>query len=1022
MTLHPTTAFTPTQEQLAIIEYPPVPLRVVAGAGTGKTTTIVERLAAGVRNGGDPTRALGITFTNKAADELRQRLRAAIGDRPDGREVEVATYHGFATSILDEFGAFVRYQSTTALMDEGHRSELAYRILRGLDGTELDLAALSKRKEELLAMADATTANLLTADDIEGAAPKDRDEVWQKRIALARAVDEYTSAKRQLDFLEFGDLIRLAVELVDGFEDVATQLAGRYDTVLLDEYQDTDPAQRRLLTAIFAGRNTAVTAVGDADQTIYEWRGASLENFMDFPGHFPRPDGRPTETLPLSINRRSDRIILDLANDIQTLLPRVEASKPLAPHADAREGELEVGWFATDIDEATWIADSIRERHEAGRPWSEIAILCRKRSAIPALVRALRSAEIPHAVSSMGELLTIPEVADLLAWLRVLAHPGDEPSLLRIWMGGMFRIGMRDISRLARWCGSLETRDLAIALEHLDDVDGLTPTGRARLERFRVLHTGLRASAQTLPVPRTLSMVIDQLGFWDEVAAQPSSQSITARVNVGRFTSLAHRWRPLDGKPTLTAFLRYIDALEDATSAEELEAAAELSDEAVQVITAHTAKGLEWPVVFLPSLAKGTFPTRVRAYDDPSRSALSLPYALRLDRASYAEAEAAASESDRKAVLRARHDDAEWRLAYVAVTRAKHELVMTAHAWDQDVTRPRTPSPLLEMARDVEGSRTIEWVVEPGSKPAPLPHGDPLDVPDPLFPTDWSEALRHRTHDPRWISDRYPDLVENVVHRSEQLIMKIENLKAPTLEGAAESFATSVTNLVALAECPLKFKWIHHDRLPQRPRASAIRGTQFHRRVELHNLGVVTLEDAAVDTSNSVGFDTHDRDETDTDRHDPWETFLGSRFHTSRSRFAEVPFVLSLQEGSIRGKIDAVYEHDDGTWEIVDYKSGIRRDAQARDVQLEAYALAVTDGAVAGTVPERLQVTFAYFGGAACEEVSTDVDGTWIAEARSHVEGLVSTAVEGPFDPRPSPNCRWCDFLHLCPAGQSTIT
>ncbi len=1016
------TGFTPTREQRAIIEYPPVPLRVVAGAGTGKTTTIVERLAAGVRRGGDPTRALGITFTNKAADELRIRLRAAIGDRSDGREVEVATYHGFATSILEEFGAFVRYRPTTSLMDEGHRSELAYRVLRGLDSTGLDLAALSKRKEELLAMADAMTANLLTVDDIERVAPSDPDEVWQKRIALAHAAESYAAAKYQLDFLEFGDLIRLAVDLVEGFDEISSQLAARYDTVLLDEYQDTDPAQRRLLTAVFSGRETAVTAVGDADQTIYEWRGASLENFIDFPQHFPRPDGLATETLPLSINRRSDRVVLDLANEIQTLLPRLEASKPLTANDDAADGVLEVGWFTSDLEEAAWIAETIEERHRTGQPWSEFAVLCRKRSTIPAIVRALRRAEIPHAVSSMGELLTIPEVADLLAWLRLLGDPGDEPSLLRIWMGGMYRVGMRDISCLARWCSHSQGRDLAVALEHLDEVEGLTPDGQERLERFRSHHVDLRARAQMLPVPRTLSMVIDQLGFWDEVAAQPSPQSVTARVNIGRFASLAHRWRPLDGKPTLAAFLRYVDALEDATSAEELEAAADISDDVVQVITAHTAKGLEWPVVFLPCLAKGTFPTRVRTYDDPGTSALSLPYSLRLDRASYVDADSAATASDRRAVLKSRHEDAEWRLAYVAVTRAKHDLIMTGHAWDQDVGKPRSPSPLLEMAHTVAGSTTVAWVSEPGPKPAPMPEEDILDIPDPLFPDDWATALRDRIDDPQWIIDHHIELVDDVERRSEQLVMQIGNLQVPTVERSMDTFSTSVTNLVALAECPLKFKWIHHDRLPRRPRISAIAGTRFHRQVELHNLGIASLGTSTFDPNDVGGVDEATGDTPGTDRRNPWEVFEESRFHASQARFAEVPFVLSIEQGSVRGKIDAIYEHDDGTWEIVDYKSGVRRDAEARDVQLEAYALAVTDGAIAGTVPERLQVTFAYFGGTACEEVSTDVDGTWITEARSHVDDLIATAVTGPFDPRPSPSCRWCDFLHLCPAGRSTVT
>jgi DNA helicase-2/ATP-dependent DNA helicase PcrA len=1012
--------FLPTDEQRAIIEYPLVPLRVVAGAGTGKTTTIVERLAQGVRHGGDPTRALGITFTNKAADELRVRLRAALGDRPDAREVEVATYHSFAASILDEFGAFVGYRPTTALMDEGHRCELAYRVLRDLDVTDLDLAALSSRKGELLAIADTMTANLLNADDIVAIAPREPDDVWRKRIALARAAEHYVSAKRELGFLEFGDLIRLAVEIVEDFGDIATQLAARYDTVLLDEYQDTDPAQRRLLAGIFSD-DVAVTAVGDADQTIYEWRGASLENFTNFPQHFRRSDGLATETLPLSINRRSDRIILDMANLIQSLLPRIEASKPLTAHDSAADGELEVGWFATDDDETAWIAEEIVARRDSGIAWSDIAILCRKRSTVPAIVRALRHAEVPYSVNSMGELLTVSEVADLLAWIRVLADPADEPSLLRIWMGGMFRLGMRDISRLVRWCGDIEGRDLAVALEHLDDIEGLTPRGRERLERFASLHRELHARSQMLTVPRTLSMTIDRLGIWDEVAAQPPAAAITARVNIGRFTSLAHRWIPLDGKPTLAAFLRYVGALEDATPGEELQAAGDLSDDAVQVITAHTAKGLEWPVVFLPGLAKGTFPAGVRTYDDPDTSPLSLPYSLRLDRESFTEADEATTESDRKAVLKSRHDDAEWRLAYVAVTRAKHQLILTGHAWDQNVRNPREPSPLLAMAAQLEGSSTVTWCADPGTKPVPSPQEDASDAPDPLFTSGWAAALRSRLGDRRWIIDTFPDMVDAVNDRSEQLVMKIGNLQVPETATDEPDFATSVTNLVALAECPLKFKWIHHDRLPRRPRRSAARGTEFHRRIELHNLGVVALDDPSLDAYDAVVTDADADQDTRHSRGDPWETFAMSRFHETRAPYAEVPFVLSLDGGTVRGKIDAIYVQHDDSWEIVDYKSGERRDDDARNVQLQAYALAVAEGVVGGIVPNDIAVTFAYFGGDTPQEVTSQVDDAWLDEARTSVSHLVEVARDGPFEPRPSPSCRWCDFLHLCPAGRAGL-
>ena len=1011
------TEFIPTSEQRSIIEYPPVPLRVAAGAGTGKTTTIVKRLAAAVEAGGDPTRALGITFTNKAADELRIRLRESVGERDDGREVEVGTYHSFASSILDEFGAFVGYEPTVSLMDDGHRTELAYRVLHDLDATDLDLSALSQRKKELLTVSEALTANLLSADDIVGIAPQDLDDVWRKRNSLVDAAERFAAAKHSLGFLEYADLIALAVAIVEGFPDVADRIASRYDTVLLDEYQDTDPAQRRLLTAIFA-RGTAVTAVGDSDQTIYEWRGASLENFSDFPTHFQRADGQKTETLPLSVNRRSDRVILDLANQIQTMIPRLEGAEELRPGPDAAEGSVTVGWFSTDHEEAAWIAEEILERRGDGLDWSDMAILCRKRKAIRPIVRAFRDAGIPYAVSSMGELLTVGEVSDLVAWMRVLADPGDEPYLLRIWMSGRFRLGMRDISRLARWCRSNDIRNLGVAVEHIDDIQGLSPPGKALLEEYASIHTDLHAQAQVLPVSGIVTAIVERLGLWDEIAALPTTAATTARINIGRFVTIANAWTPLDGNPSLAAFIRYLTALDDAASSSDLDAAIEVADSVVQVITAHSAKGLEWPVVFLPSLAEGTFPSSVREFDEPSKRATSMPYEVRLDRSSFIEASAAAPGKERDAVLRDRHNDAEWRLAYVAVTRAKHELIMTGHAWDDGIKRARSPSRLLMIAHDREGSTLGPWTDDPGPKPEPVPFVEHPPAPDPHLDQGWEEAMRRTIDEPGWIAATFPDIVDAVEEERDQLIMQIADLKEPMTQARPAQFATSVTNLVAMAECPLKFKWIHHDRLPRRPGIAAQLGTRFHRKVEYHNLGVVSLDEPAFEAVRAGTV----IDEPGSQRSDPWEVFTESRFVDLRATFAEVPFVLEISGGMLRGKIDAIYTDDNDSWEIVDYKSGKRRDDAARKVQLEAYALAIADGTVTLNPPETMAVTFAYFGGGECDEDTVEVDDGWMDSARVHIGSLMGAAEDGPYEATPSPACRYCDFLHLCDTGQKFVS
>jgi DNA helicase-2/ATP-dependent DNA helicase PcrA len=226
-----------------------------------------------------------------------------------------------------------------------------------------------------------------------------------------------------------------------------------------------------------------------------------------------------------------------------------------------------------------------------------------------------------------------------------------------------------------------------------------------------------------------------------------------------------------------------------------------------------------------------------------------------------------------------------------------------------------------------------------------------------------------------------------------------------------------VTGLVTLARCPLRFKWGVIERLPIRPSAARRRGVDFHRNVEMHNLGKVPLTDLDVDlydlTAQPVG---------EAPAGDPFAVFLGSRLAGHKPRFTEIPVDLRIGGVRIRGRIDAVYEPDPGTWEIVDYKSGRLSDDEALDVQLEAYALAAVDGAIATEIPEQLAVTFAFFGGDEYAERSYRVDEAWLARARERVESLVDTIVTEDFEPSPSEDCHRCDFLAFCTAGQAFVS
>ena len=1038
------TRFEPSPEQGAILDHRDRALRISAGAGTGKTTTIVQRLVRAVAAGADPARALGITFTNKAADELRERLRSSIPARDDGREVEVATYHGFAASILDEHGARHGWTTGFTVMDEGHRFELAGRILHSLDQTDLDLTKIPTLRKDVLAVADALNENLIDADDVRALAPGNgTDDVWRTRLALLDAAERYHTAKADLGLIEYSDLIRRATTLVESESHVADALRSRYDIVLLDEYQDTDRAQRRLLTAIFTD-GPEVTAVGDADQTIYEWRGASLRNFEAFPVDFRLDDSTPAPTLPLSINRRSDRLIIDVANRVRSRLPTIEGAEDLRPRPDADAGDVIASWHRTELDEARWVADQIELRHAEGVPHADMAVLCRRRDSLRTIAETFRSAEIPFTVSSMSDLLEVPEIADLHAWLRVLARPDDERALLRILLGGRYRLGMADVAAIRRSVPRKSPLGLMGVIVDGGTIEGLDAASSDAIRSFGETYEGLLVDAQASTLSSTVARVVDTIGLWREVAALPPAASVTARLNLSRFIDLADQWRPLSGFGDLTSFLRYLDALAEPGRAEELDAAEPPTEDAVLLTTAHGAKGLEWSDVYLADVAHGVFPAGVRDYHEPLSKAAALPYAVRLDAEDMADVMALPDAASRKAVLKSRHTDQEWRLAYVAVTRAKHRLSVSGHAWHADNTRRRRPGDLLELVRSTDGVTVGPTVTEDVPRPEPRIHRPLAVAPDPLFPdtssddpsrgdglpergfagdgaepvAGWDAALRATISDPTWPTTHAPDLASEIEEERRQLELRLDGLtSASSLPPPDQPFVTSVTNLVALAECPLKFRWIHHDRLPRRPRASARRGTEFHRRAELHNLGVLSLtppDEAHYDASGDTEGDPP------VPGVDPWEVFRASRFADSPPALVETPFVITLDGRSLRGKVDAIYR-DDGHWEIVDYKSGAASPTAAKQVQLEAYATAAALGAF-GERPDDIEVTFAWFGEDPATEHTERADRAWLANAHDHVSSLLEQAEEGPFDARPSDACRWCDFLHHCEAGRTWLS
>ncbi|MFJ5633097.1 UvrD-helicase domain-containing protein [Streptomyces goshikiensis] len=519
-----------TPEQMACVTAPAAPQVIVAGAGSGKTTVMAARVVWLVGTGAvAPEQVLGLTFTNKAAGELAERVRTALaragitdpdpspvpspspflapspdlspaGDGAAGGEPRISTYHAFAGQLLKDHGMRIGLEPSARLLADATRFQLAARVLREAPGPYpaltksipdlvSDLLALdAELSEHLVAPADLLAYDTALLDVLAGTKLGNEDlrkvpEAVRGRLELVELVARYRAAKRSRDLLDFSDQIALSAQLATTRPEVGALLREEFRVVLLDEYQDTSVAQRLLLSGLFGGgTGHAVTAVGDPCQAIYGWRGASVANLDDFPEHFPHAGGRPATRFSLSENRRSGGRLLDLANGLaaplRSMHEGVEALRP-APGAE-RAGSVRCALLPTHAEELEWLGDSVAHLVRTGTEPREIAVLCRSGGDFARIQAVLVARDVPVEVVGLSGLLHLPEVADLVAVCEVLQDPGANAALVRLLIGPRWRIGARDLALLGRRARQLVARApgevdpderLAAAVEGVDPVE-----------------------------------------------------------------------------------------------------------------------------------------------------------------------------------------------------------------------------------------------------------------------------------------------------------------------------------------------------------------------------------------------------------------------------------------------------------------------------------------------------------------------------------------------------------------------
>jgi DNA helicase-2/ATP-dependent DNA helicase PcrA len=1021
-----------SDEQVAAITAPLSPYVVVAGAGSGKTTVMTARVVWLVATGQvRPEEVLGLTFTTKAAGELAGRVRVALrtlaeAERRDGEEEfdgepTVATYHAFAGRLLAEHGLRIGVEPGSRLLSEAASYQLAHRVVTGtgrdlasmglavativtgvraLDGELaehcLEPAELRRHDEALVAQVDALPKVSAGARDARAAA--------LQRLELSHLVDDYRAARRARDVVDFADQMRLGARLAEECPEVGEALRAQYRVVLLDEYQDTSVAQRRLLTGLFGGGHP-VTAVGDPLQAIYGWRGASVANIDDFPVHFAPEPGRRAPELTLAENRRSGARILTAANlvaePLRALHPQVA---PLVPAGARGAGGVRVALLATYREEIGWIADEIVAQIAAGREPKDIAVLARATADFPAIVGELADRGVAVEVRGIDGLLTVPEVVEVLSVLDVLHDSTANPSLVRLLTGPRWRIGPRDLALLgARARRLVDSRawDADLDLDgQLDDavggadpaevvslLDALDDPGDAAydpeaLRRFAALAAEIRALRRHVgePLADLVHRVATTTGLEVELAAAPELVALRRAEGLHAFIDLVAAFADAEGQTGLGAFLAWLRMAERYESVPELDRPA--SPGAVQLMTVHRAKGLEWPVVVLPSLTSSVFPSsKGRSRWTDARA--TLPYPLRGDSASlpvlpgFAPRDFTAFKAD----CRAHDEREERRLAYVALTRPEELLIASGSWWGPSQKKARGPSVYLEALREAALAgcgEVVSWVEAPEDGETNPVLDDVREVAWPVVP-DVAARDRRRAaagavrdalgltvedlraeHDDGVVSESLAPLAAEdlalVAAWDDDIALLLEERRR---EQQAERVVAlpasmSASDVVRLAADPDGFAQRLARPVPSAPATAARRGTRFHAWVEAHYgirplLGPDDLPGAVDDEVDS-----------DADLADLRAAFLSTPYADRVPVDVEVDFSLVVAGRVVPGRIDAVFSHVDADgverFEVVDWKTHRRHDADP--LQLSVYRVAFAE--LRGVPVEHVDAAFVY--------------------------------------------------------------
>lgn len=958
------------EQQAAAVTHKTGPLLIVAGAGTGKTTVVTRRIAWLIEQGlAKPQNILALTFTDKAAGEMEERVDQLL---PYGYvELQISTFHAFCEKLLREYAAEIGLSRDFRVVSELDGWLLAR---RALDTFDLDyyrpLGNPTKYLRGLLTHFSRAKDAAITPDLYRAFVEQTDGEDATRLQELGNAYHTYQQILLENDAMDFGDLLLYVLKLLKERPRVLAELRKRFAYVLVDEFQDTNGAQYEIVKLIAAPNNN-LTVVGDDDQSIYKFRGASLANILQFETDYP-----DAKRVVLINNYRSVQQILDHAHRfIQANNPRrLEAQGKLDKRLiSSRPDEGVVGHLhLPTLDEETEaVALKIQELKDAHpeSTWNDFAILTRSNDAAVPFLAALDRHRIPYQFMALRGLYAKPAILDIVAYLSVLVTPYDSPSFYRVLTHPMRKISPDAIAELSQYANrkgkplSDACRFAAILTSLGEDNLIAIQKLNAELDHFRSLIASKKISELFVTIAR-------EAGFVEYLNNLPERQKQESFRYLQQFYERVKRFEESHDHPVLKNFLEEFKVERESGEEGSLQFDPDAGPEVVRVMTVHASKGLEFQFVFVVSMIDQRFPSVARA------EAIPLPDGLVV-------ASTVVEEGDEW------HLEEERRLFYVALTRAKEHVYLTS-ADDYGGARKRKLSRFLaELGFDKPDGKDAgkrDPFVEPGEPVAPAEPPVVIHLPKQFSFTQLSAfrtcplqyKFAHILKIPvfgKW-TFTFGKTMHNTLHHFFLLWLERAGVKQASLFGSAptrtDGLPVTIEELLALYNDSWQDDWYKDDA----------------QREEYRKRGRDQLR--------------------------AFYAYLGE--HPPRPKFLEQDFTLKIGDAVIKGRIDRVDEAEGGV-EIIDYKTGTPKDDKKLEAsdkeQLLLYQMAATD--ILGLNPVKL--TYHYLeDNSQISFIGTEKD---LLDLREKIQDRVNGIRTSKFGPTAGFHCKYCDFADICEYRQA---